>query len=571
MKPRLPALITPPGSPGGAGGAGSAGSPRRAMAKMRHASIVIARSHSKFTYFRIVVCVALTATFIFFVPSQQMIQRVRSRVEAELASRTARVGRQPWALDDSNIIHPHDRERHHRPQLRQDKQKADMTEGEDGTSRGSSSPPSRFEKIYKTVDRPLSENEKPSRCKRTLLFKMAGLHGFGSEVLMLARMAVLAEIFHYSLLIDSSGWNYGSWESVFQNPALDCEPPPPTTWRGRIRFDRKARMLDEAAIRKSWATVNHVVWSTRDNAGLDRALLDILTSSSEMDSLHKQDLEQIVQPPVVDRAGLTTPGPKIASQLVPSALQDVFTRQTQSLSNLWRLSRQAAVRVRAARASLQSLIRQSRVAQQICGDASPIVIGMHVRLGDKYREVDKIGPQALKNALGRRSTLPQATPTKASELDDRAIKKYLTAATTLVERIRRSDVDVSFDERPVLLIASDSPTASTAFAKHKLGRAFNVIDIADLERSEAPAPNESPQGKDPMLISEIGFDESKFNMLPLEDRERVAQGFVRDITILDQVSHGLVMSASSNVGRMLAVLGGEQKIEQGLIASVDTR
>ncbi|SCV70681.1 BQ2448_3443 [Microbotryum intermedium] len=570
MKPRLPALIAPPRAPGGAEGAGggSTNSPRRTMASLCHAWIAIARSHSKFTCFKIVVCVALTVTFIVFVPSTHIIQRVGSRVEAELAPRTAQVGRRPWALDTTSTIPDHEDENQDRPQLRQDKQSADVIEGEDETSRSSSPPPSELDK---TVDRPLSENEKPSRCKRTLLFKMAGLHGFGSEVLMLARMAVLADMLDYSLLIDSSKWNYGPWESIFQTPALDCEPPPSTTRRGRIRFDRKARMLDEAAIRKSWATVNHVVWSTRDNAGLDRALVDMLTSASEMDSLHKRDLEQMA----ADRAGLTTPGPKLASQLVPSALQAVFTRQSQSFLNLWSLSRPAAVCVQSARANLSPLIQKLLVAQQMDGEASPIVIGMHLRLGDKCKEINKIGPQALKNGLGRRSTLPEATPTKTSKLDDRSIKKYLTAATTLVERIRRGDVDalldVSLDERPVLLVASDSPTASSAFAKHKLGRAFNVIDIADLERSEAAAPNESPQGEDRMLTAENGFEESKFNKLPLEGRERVALGFVCDITILDQVSHGLVMSASSNVGRMLALLGGEQKIKQGLIASVDTR
>ncbi|SGY19758.1 BQ5605_C006g03747 [Microbotryum silenes-dioicae] len=610
MKPRLPALVTPPSSPGGAGAVGSTGSPRRAMAKVRHASIAIARSHSKFAYFRILICIVLTAAFVVFGPSEKILLGVRHRIEAELASRNVRDER-PWVPGETGTAQPpghehrHDDEHKHRhhSSLAPANQSAHMTDGGDEPLAQSSSPPSRLDKIYNAVERPVSTNEKPAICKRTLLFNMAGafrfalknssfgvmifsawlaklirpqlvvlhsgLHGFGSEVLMLTRMAVLAEMFNYSLLVDSSRWNYGSWEAVFQAPALDCKPPPSTTWRARIKFDRKARTLDKAAVRKSWATFDHVTWRSRDNDGLDKALLDTLTSSSEMDVLHHQDLKELVHP-AADRASLTTPELKLASQLVPSALQVIFTRQAQSLSALWRLSRPAAVRVRAARANLKSLTRQLRAAQQLSGDASPIIIGMHVRLGDKYKEINRIGPQAMMDSGGR-STLPQATPTKTSHLDDRAIEKYLVAAINLVERVRRNGVVLSLDERPVLLVASDSLTVSTAFAKHKLGRAFNVIDIADLDPSEAIAPDESIHGKQRMRVAENGFDELEFNMLPFEARERVAQGFVRDITILAQVTHGLVMSASSNVGRMLALLGGEEKIEQGLIASVDTR
>ncbi|KDE02918.1 hypothetical protein MVLG_06564 [Microbotryum lychnidis-dioicae p1A1 Lamole] len=577
MKPRLPALVTPPSSPGGAGAVGSAGSPRRAMAKVRHASIAIARSHSKFAYFRILICIVLTAAFVVFGPSEKILLGVRHRIEAELASRNVRDER-PWVPGETGTAQPpghehrHNDEHKHRhySSLAPANQSAHMTDGGDEPLAQSSSPPSRLDKIYNAVERPVSTNEKPAICKRTLLFNMAGLHGFGSEVLMLTRMAVLAEMFNYSLLVDSSRWNYGSWEAVFQAPALDCKPPPSTTWRARIKFDRKARTLDKAAVRKSWATFDHVTWRSRDNDGLDKALLDTLTSSSEMDVLHHQDLKELVHP-AADRASLTTPELKLASQLVPSALQVIFTRQAQSLSALWRLSRPAAVRVRAARANLKSLTRQLRAAQQLSGDASPIIIGMHVRLGDKYKEINRIGPQAMMDTSGGRSTLPQATPTKTSHLDDRAIEKYLVAAINLVERVLRTGVVLSLDERPVLLVASDSLTVSTAFAKHKLGRAFNVIDIADLDPSEAIAPDESIHGKQRMRVAENGFDELEFNMLPFEARERVAQGFVRDITILAQVTHGLVMSASSNVGRMLALLGGEEKIEQGLIASVDTR
>lgn len=48
-------------------------------------------------------------------------------------------------------------------------------------------------------------------CKRTLLYRFAGSHGFASEYLIFLRVALLARHFSYELLVDDSHWNYGRW------------------------------------------------------------------------------------------------------------------------------------------------------------------------------------------------------------------------------------------------------------------------------------------------------------------------------------------------------------------------
>lgn len=49
-------------------------------------------------------------------------------------------------------------------------------------------------------------------CSRTLLYRFAGSHGFASEFLIFLRVALLADKHNYTLFIDDSRWNYGSWE-----------------------------------------------------------------------------------------------------------------------------------------------------------------------------------------------------------------------------------------------------------------------------------------------------------------------------------------------------------------------
>ena len=75
---------------------------------------------------------------------------------------------------------------------------------------------------------------------------------------------------------------------------------------------------------------------------------------------------------------------------------------------------------------------------------------------------------------------------------------------------------------------------------------------------------------DPLLA--LAQNETAFNRLPLAQRIALTRIFVRDVTVLSTRSDALVMSASSNVGRLMTLLCGEQKaLRLGRVRSVDTR
>lgn len=68
-----------------------------------------------------------------------------------------------------------------------------------------------------------------------------------------------------------------------------------------------------------------------------------------------------------------------------------------------------------------------------------------------------------------------------------------------------------------------------------------------------------------------GFDESVFNASPIQDRVSAAIQFLRDLTILASHADGIVITASSNVGRLLALLLEPEKGSDININSVDIR
>lgn len=66
--------------------------------------------------------------------------------------------------------------------------------------------------------------------------------------------------------------------------------------------------------------------------------------------------------------------------------------------------------------------------------------------------------------------------------------------------------------------------------------------------------------------------EANHNALPLTERVAHARLFVRDLTVLAWEADGVVLTASSNTGRLMALLAGVQKaVVDGRVRSLDTR
>ncbi|GAA5965635.1 hypothetical protein JCM21900_003043, partial [Sporobolomyces salmonicolor] len=79
-------------------------------------------------------------------------------------------------------------------------------------------------------------------------------------------------------------------------------------------------------------------------------------------------------------------------------------------------------------------------------------------------------------------------------------------------------------------------------------------------------------GRKPLIPA--GFNENAFNALPLSARIAQTRLFVRDVTVLTTRADALVVTGSSNVGRLMALLMGQRAREGrggGRVRSLDTR
>ncbi|KAL8290071.1 hypothetical protein RQP46_003010 [Phenoliferia psychrophenolica] len=401
-------------------------------------------------------------------------------------------------------------------------------------------------------------------CTRTILYKfgnMQGRHGFGSEVAILLRAAAVARHFSYTLLLDDSEWNYGSWTSYFDPPILSCTPPPEGSVHRKPMVTSTADLASHS-LTPAWTKVPHIVWH-RDVDGLDALALNLWTDREQLEELHKAD---------------ATPAstPLSPEATLPEVFWKIFGVEEAVLRDLWKPDE-------ALRQSMSVLEEQLGVAQDgeegvsQAVDAGDVTIAMHVRLGDKWMEVDNIGPSAYTDEKG--TVHPSSHRAVGPGLHSEAITTYLVAARESVSRVLATN-DVDPDEggdrsrtrrgeedwkgRPTLVIMSDDPEAWKDFRKDERAREFRVVGTAAVKKARAV--------EDPAKPVVGGFNELDFNQLPIAERIALTRDFVRDVTVLSTKADALVVSASSNVGRLMALLcGAEKAIQQGRVRSVDTR
>lgn len=244
-------------------------------------------------------------------------------------------------------------------------------------------------------------------------------------------------------------------------------------------------------------------------------------------------------------------------------------------------------------------------------------------------EASHIGPQAYAKDL-----VPEPIVTSTPGLHSDALVSYLTAATELVSSILTTSLDhvssaaspSAWKGKPTLVIMSDDGDAWKSFADHKLGKRFRVVGtpVAKLEgnfelaKAEAKGKKmvkktkklikrQDEKGVDP-LAKDGGFvsdfvglshrswteltvgtpvssaisppsislsptpqNEISFNSMALSARVALTKTFVRDVSLLAEHADGLVLTASSNVGRLLLLLAGEEKVLESRVRSLDTR
>ncbi|KAK4705137.1 hypothetical protein P7C70_g1078, partial [Phenoliferia sp. Uapishka_3] len=409
------------------------------------------------------------------------------------------------------------------------------------------------------VDDGVAEDALPV-CNRTMLYHFGKKHGFGSEVAILLRTATIAKHYGYALLLDSDSWNYGPWTSYFEPLVLSCIPPDESTVRRRpMRFPSPTPADLHSSAAPSWTKSSHVAWY-RDIEGLDNLVLKLWTNPSKIEELHEDDAKPKV-----------TEGPLSPEETIPEAFWKIFGVEADAIKDIWRPNEDIRGLMKGLEARLG--VASSKGDQVEGGD---VTVAMHVRLGDKYMELDSILDPGSKE--GHSSSHPAPSP----GLHSSAITNYLTAARATVSRVLatsdveeedggeldRTRADASWSGKPTLAIMSDDPDAWKDFEQNEDARGFKVVGTTggDEELRRRGIEDEKP------LKDGGGFNEITFNNLPLAQRIALTRTFVRDVSVLSTKSDGLVMSASSNVGRIMALLMGEEKaLKQGRVRSVDTR
>lgn len=119
----------------------------------------------------------------------------------------------------------------------------------------------------------------------------------------------------------------------------------------------------------------------------------------------------------------------------------------------------------------------------------------------------------------------------------------------------------------LLVVMSDDPTSASLapLLSDPLAGRFNIV--AGLEAVERK-PDITGRSK---LFSRAGFEEDAFNRLSPDTRVAMTRTFLRDMTVLARESDGLVITGSSNVGRLMALLFGNDKADAGGLHSADVR
>lgn len=146
-----------------------------------------------------------------------------------------------------------------------------------------------------------------------------GKHGFGSQFSIMLRVATIAKHFDYTLIIDSSDWNYGPWESYFLPLERNC----------RIEKTRPVRIPagDQGhSKRPAWTKENHVYWY-HDVDGLDAFFLALFVDSEALDQIHHED-----------RYGKVLETPLSPRETVPPVFHHAFSKLAETMREIWRVN-----------------------------------------------------------------------------------------------------------------------------------------------------------------------------------------------------------------------------------------
>ncbi|GAA5938177.1 hypothetical protein JCM10213_000852 [Rhodosporidiobolus nylandii] len=369
-------------------------------------------------------------------------------------------------------------------------------------------------------------------CPRTLLVSLYGSsRGFGSHFSHLLRASAIAQHYGYELVVLEQGWMYGSLEDYFRRPARKCSTQDTPGWDQRVKIGE----IEEGE--RLWTTEDHVREPNPGSVDLiDSHFLSLYTSSPSLTALHATELA--AYPPPLPLNGSTT---------VPLVVQPAFAALEAQANKWWRLGSEVEQAVALAKADIEREMKSGRRP----------VVGVHVRLGDKCSELHNplysplrfASPDdlaRLRPLLGAHCSSKTST---SAPLDPVTLQIY---ATAIQQAARQVSLERGRDRaQPLVLIMSDDVDVVA-----QLRGAVEGMDVRGLDE-----------------FGRVGKDqpEEGFRVHEFAKRITLTKQFLRDLTLLASLSDALVFTGSSNVGRLLAVLGGVEKAAAGRDLSADVR
>ncbi|KAH8921406.1 hypothetical protein BT69DRAFT_1351621 [Atractiella rhizophila] len=449
-------------------------------------------------------------------------------------------------------------------------------------------------------------------CKRTLLFVFTSVHGFASEYLLLVRLLLLASHprYNYTVLISSlKPWNYGPFESYFldvNDPAfLGCRPH--HGWDSRLMRKKIGARDPENPLDDWWKERDHVIWDRTGGVEyIDALIASLYVDPVKLEALHQNDT---LQASAIESGGLLEG--LTWRETIPEAFEDVFKEMSRVARKYWRVNGEVLKLVN----EVEGRVFDGKEEEETN------LVGVHVRLGDKFREANHMGPSNLNPLLSNNEshnphayTLDSLDHLDANDIRTRVYVKSSEAVVSTSPKMERTEKktlvimsdDVSAvdvleewgDENGWKVVGTEKDEADeepkgekegeeeeeeevwdekkrrATSNKIKRGKPLRIINNRTPEPAPTPArETDATQPSSEQTAALNGFSETSFNSLPESERINLGLKFVRDVTFLAEKTDGVVFTGSSNVGRLLVLLwkGGWEGVQRGGVRSVDVR
>ncbi|GAA5869756.1 hypothetical protein JCM3774_003840 [Rhodotorula dairenensis] len=407
-------------------------------------------------------------------------------------------------------------------------------------------------------------------CKRVLLYRFQGTHGFSSEIMHYLRAGVIAQKLGYTLLADDSEWNYGALSDYFLPRLIHCRPP--ADW---FSTDLATRIGT-----RRWQSKDRV-WVSRD-------------MEHEMDQWIR---DEMLDPPTVDELRSRQHGRILPEgETLPIAFEDSFDDFVATLKEVWRPNAQLAMLVRRQRLELGlggGAIRHRKNSPTF-GGRSRRVGGGGGGAGDRagssqtdgdddeeweigVAERSDRGPVVGVHLVGRRPRTELSTYGISGAVAGDLEVVYEGAADA-VRRLTHSSLTAPGYSRsrpnifpptatPTLVALTNNETLFSVFTSMSTLSEYNIVRTSpppfdelrrfnEILRLEVTPDLQPPKGNANKLLRE--WDQKVWNEdVPRELKVLLTRHFVRDLIVMSQHADAFVVSGASPTGRLAILLSGE--------------